>query len=166
MEGMLSGDLLQTYFLRKCSVDFSPSSKFSSIPVARFSLSSLLINKSKTQLDVNEYTWKNNIKSKIWRVYIPHFWICEQISTQLEATHGNNCTSGYKYGIVLESQMSINIIIFFHLKSDCNSLIVLLHMFASVKKIYFNQTISGNTHLEDLLYIELVMPDNQNCINM
>ena len=109
---------------------------------------------------------KNNIKYKIWRVYIPHFWICEQISTQLEETHGNNCTRGYKYGIGLESQMSINIINFFHLKSDYNSLIVLLHMFSSVKKIYFNQTISGNTHLEDLLYIELAMPDNQNCINM
>ena len=137
MEGMISGDLLRTYSLSECSAYFSPSSKFSSIPITRFSLSSILINKSKTQLDVNEYTWKNNIKSKIWRVYIPHFWICEQISTQLEETHGNSCTSGYKYGIGLESQMSINIINFFHLKSDCNSLIVLLHMFASVQKYIF-----------------------------
>ena len=113
MEGMILGDLLRTYFLSECSAYFSPSSKFSSIHVAWLSLSSLLINKSKTQLDVNEYTRKNNIKSKIWRVYIPHFWICEQISTQLEAKHGNNCTSGYKYGIGLESQISIKIIIFF-----------------------------------------------------
>ena len=73
MEGMISGDLLRTYFLSECSAYFSPSSKFSSIPIARFSLSSLLINKSKTQLDVNEYTRKNSIKSKIWRVYICHF---------------------------------------------------------------------------------------------
>ena len=109
---------------------------------------------------------KNNIKSKIWRVYIPHFWICEQIWTQLEATHGNSCTSGYKYGVGLELKMSINIINFFHLKSDCSSLIVLLHMFASVKKYIFNQKLLGNTHLEDFLYIELIMSDNQNCINM
>lgn len=35
-----------------------------------------------------------------------HFWIREQISSQLEATHGNSYTSGSKYGIGLGPEPS------------------------------------------------------------
>nr|GMD56500.1 luminal-binding protein 8-like [Ipomoea batatas] len=38
MDGMISGDLLRTNFLRPCSAYFSPSAKLSSTPAALFSL--------------------------------------------------------------------------------------------------------------------------------
>lgn len=41
-DGMISGDLLRTNFLRPCSLYFSPSSKFSSTPAALFSLITLI----------------------------------------------------------------------------------------------------------------------------
>lgn len=61
MEGMISGDLLRTYFLSLCSAYFSPSSKLSSIPAARFSLSSL------TSGFVNKFrlNWKQHMVTAI-----------------------------------------------------------------------------------------------------
>nr|GMC59399.1 luminal-binding protein 8-like [Ipomoea batatas] len=51
IDGIISGDLLRTNFLRPCSAYFSPSAKFSSTPAALFSLVTLDIAKGVGKVD-------------------------------------------------------------------------------------------------------------------